>query len=638
VPQIHKLLKGGGEEFLPFALAREKTLRSTGLQYASQSFEVDGAKIKVRLEGSQSFIEIEKQSGGYVCLPHSTPHPDGVLFDAQGQRIGPEAQIRVSSDGATHESGIKVTEHKTLETGTIDWQGKQGSKVKLITAPGLSRYQRLSAFVPASIDTSPHFFYEGKKYEVSVMLDGQLRQLELLGFAIAAAEPDMFIVVAVDPTNYGDVVFLTRDTDSIDWVVRRRNLRPAVPDAEAVDGTRVFGDRWHFSEDGLTAVTLARPQGVVSMVMRSSTITATIVPQPRLPGRTRSVSVTVQTTASHDVTKTMTLNENTDTYEVVGQIMVRVADYYAPGDPALFVDKIVRTVTRTSAPSTRVTGDIMIGADIGTSGIKYCTLNIDAKYERTLPIGSWSVHYAGLMHDNGEGVPPDLTLYPPSAAIGAGLGEAIQAWVDSGEEEPFTDSNKSTVDQVWSSGATTVSFGRLQLQQYGPNVGTPVNSVGCEFLLFADARFDVCAAASLKFDDNDLFTARLLAKYGSTTLTDEQVLTTTISVGDIALFLPVVGASQGPSAGAYLFAAGGSRTAYAPGLFARRLEKGFVFSVDADTTKNATQEFERAQKSLNIKLPETAVVQIAKDDRQETKKLFSIGAEPGFSINPIRIF
>lgn len=57
----HKLILGGGEQYLPFARSRIKALRAAGLEYASQQYEIDGASVKVRIVGEQEYIRI---SGG----------------------------------------------------------------------------------------------------------------------------------------------------------------------------------------------------------------------------------------------------------------------------------------------------------------------------------------------------------------------------------------------------------------------------------------------------------------------------------------------------------------------------------------------------------------------------------------------
>ncbi len=51
----HRIILGG-EQYLPFARSRIKALRATGLKYATQSFEIDGATVRVRIEGNHDHI------------------------------------------------------------------------------------------------------------------------------------------------------------------------------------------------------------------------------------------------------------------------------------------------------------------------------------------------------------------------------------------------------------------------------------------------------------------------------------------------------------------------------------------------------------------------------------------------------
>ena len=53
----HKVITGG-EQWLPFARSRIKALRATGLAYASQKFEVEGALVEVRIEPGHEYIRI----------------------------------------------------------------------------------------------------------------------------------------------------------------------------------------------------------------------------------------------------------------------------------------------------------------------------------------------------------------------------------------------------------------------------------------------------------------------------------------------------------------------------------------------------------------------------------------------------
>ena len=56
----HRLIQGG-EQFLPFARSCVAKLKKLGLPYADQSYEVDGASIKVRIQPGHEYIRIEKE-------------------------------------------------------------------------------------------------------------------------------------------------------------------------------------------------------------------------------------------------------------------------------------------------------------------------------------------------------------------------------------------------------------------------------------------------------------------------------------------------------------------------------------------------------------------------------------------------
>ncbi len=63
--QPHILVTGDAWQYVPFGRARLKSLRATGLSYASQSYTVDGTTIKVRIVGDQSFIQIDGEQTLY---------------------------------------------------------------------------------------------------------------------------------------------------------------------------------------------------------------------------------------------------------------------------------------------------------------------------------------------------------------------------------------------------------------------------------------------------------------------------------------------------------------------------------------------------------------------------------------------
>lgn len=58
----HLLITGGGSEYLPFARSCVKRLLSIGLEYANQSYEIDGVSIKVRIEPDNEYIRIDGSS------------------------------------------------------------------------------------------------------------------------------------------------------------------------------------------------------------------------------------------------------------------------------------------------------------------------------------------------------------------------------------------------------------------------------------------------------------------------------------------------------------------------------------------------------------------------------------------------
>lgn len=87
----HRLVSPGAERFLPFAESCVTKLLKLGLPYASQSFEVDGVSIKVRIEPGHEYIRIEGGScsswmdSGVVDLVWVnlglTDKADGVYWD-----------------------------------------------------------------------------------------------------------------------------------------------------------------------------------------------------------------------------------------------------------------------------------------------------------------------------------------------------------------------------------------------------------------------------------------------------------------------------------------------------------------------------------------------------------------------------
>lgn len=62
----HRLILGGGEQYLPFARSRVKAMMATGSRYVSQKFVVDGTTITVRIEPGHEYITIEGQGCSFA--------------------------------------------------------------------------------------------------------------------------------------------------------------------------------------------------------------------------------------------------------------------------------------------------------------------------------------------------------------------------------------------------------------------------------------------------------------------------------------------------------------------------------------------------------------------------------------------
>lgn len=103
----HRLIQGG-ERFLPFARSRIKALRALGIPYASQSFEVDGASIKVSIVPGHEYIQIEENPIpwlvfiGYRTNSDTASYPDtvfnsGFVFKL-GNRITDRLKMRTVGD------------------------------------------------------------------------------------------------------------------------------------------------------------------------------------------------------------------------------------------------------------------------------------------------------------------------------------------------------------------------------------------------------------------------------------------------------------------------------------------------------------------------------------------------------------
>jgi hypothetical protein len=84
----HRLIKGdGSEKWLPFAESCVTKLKKLGLPYADQSYEIEGASIKVRIEPGNEYIRIEGGEAMYMESGQLEPIGTG---DLNPYRLEPE--------------------------------------------------------------------------------------------------------------------------------------------------------------------------------------------------------------------------------------------------------------------------------------------------------------------------------------------------------------------------------------------------------------------------------------------------------------------------------------------------------------------------------------------------------------------
>ncbi len=103
----HRLILGGAQ-FLPFARSCITKLKKLGLPYASQSFELDGASIKVRIEPGHEYIRLEGGSTGYQFFATGkTPkfYTDAFGFNIfSGYAVRADREAKAKATGASFEA------------------------------------------------------------------------------------------------------------------------------------------------------------------------------------------------------------------------------------------------------------------------------------------------------------------------------------------------------------------------------------------------------------------------------------------------------------------------------------------------------------------------------------------------------
>lgn len=135
----HKLIQGG-EQFLPFARSRIKALRATGLQHASQQFEVDGISVKARIAGEHDYIRI--QGGGGNVL-------SGVILDGNITNATGGAKKYLSFFRPTQQAWTAVMKQKPVGAGPTVFSTSEKLAVNIsgeIVAMGSGNSQNTHVF------------------------------------------------------------------------------------------------------------------------------------------------------------------------------------------------------------------------------------------------------------------------------------------------------------------------------------------------------------------------------------------------------------------------------------------------------------------------------------------------------------
>ena len=145
-------------EAIAFGRARLSALRAAGKRYVTQVFDTPFGRVKVRIVGGVEYISAETDLAGYLVLPHSLLHPEGVTVDKDGDSAPPQALLRLRDED------LKVREHVGYGAGAHDWVSEDG-KQALSYDHGYERRYR-PEIGPAQ-RAEPWFFRRGTQYLTS---------------------------------------------------------------------------------------------------------------------------------------------------------------------------------------------------------------------------------------------------------------------------------------------------------------------------------------------------------------------------------------------------------------------------------------------------------------------------------------
>lgn len=215
-------------KYLPFARARIKAMRATGLQFLSQKFEVEGVQINVRIEGEHSFVSIQSSPGGYLCLPHSIEHPNGVTVDSRGRPVEPGAVVTQTEGGDPPVLKVRVRERKKVVTGLNDWRSNNAKNPRVITFSAAS--QRYFGYQPLRL---ANIYEKNKTIKTQALLPGKgTVNCGVLGAGVFSSGGKSFLMMATtgaqggEPIGGGTTLFICYRARG-EWKIAGTNALPA---------------------------------------------------------------------------------------------------------------------------------------------------------------------------------------------------------------------------------------------------------------------------------------------------------------------------------------------------------------------------------------------------------------------------
>jgi hypothetical protein len=156
----HKLITGGWQ-YLPFARSRIKAMRAAGLQYASQSFAIEGSFVRVRIVAGVDYIEI---SGGGCSFVMDSGVVSAEFRVAGDGRIYPQSYLPGVAYDSISTLAYKAAFTQTNASATLRLNPNAGSAGQF--AGMLTKSSDYKGAVP--VDTTPISFRPGSVIDRTV--------------------------------------------------------------------------------------------------------------------------------------------------------------------------------------------------------------------------------------------------------------------------------------------------------------------------------------------------------------------------------------------------------------------------------------------------------------------------------------